>query len=111
LIDMLEAERAELEVLRDLRARVIGFGGDDFTIAPWIDAHRFHKDEPYIGCPFCHDQFVPRADLDDARTKAAIAERKVSTVLAQLDDGDGAEDELLVEARELLAGLQTRGQA
>jgi hypothetical protein len=58
LVVLEEAERAELEVLRDLKARVIGFGGDDYTIAPWIDIHRHHADEPYIGCPFCRDRFV-----------------------------------------------------
>jgi hypothetical protein len=63
-------ERAELNELRDLRARVIGFGGDDFTIAPWIDAHKLHKDEPYIGCPFCRDEFVRRNAADDQRLEA-----------------------------------------
>lgn len=55
-------ERAELETLRDLRQRFIGFGGNDFTIAPWISAHRLHADEPYMGCPFCRDRFMLKPD-------------------------------------------------
>lgn len=62
-----DQERAELELLRDLRRRVIGFGGDDYAVMPWIDAHRHHADEPYVGCPFCRDQFVPLALLSEAR--------------------------------------------
>lgn len=56
-------ERAELELLRDLKQRVVGFGGDDYTVMAWVDAHRLHADEPYIGCPFCRDQFVAKREL------------------------------------------------
>lgn len=59
-------ERAELAALRDLKQRVIGFGGDDFALMPWIDAHQHHADEPYIGCPFCRDQFVRASDVTGA---------------------------------------------
>lgn len=55
---MTPEERAELELLRDLKARVIGFGGDDYTLMPWVAAHRLHAEEPYIGCPFCREKFV-----------------------------------------------------
>jgi hypothetical protein len=53
-----EDERAELHALRDLRARLVGFGGDDFTLMPWVEAHRHHAEKPYIGCVFCRDRFV-----------------------------------------------------
>jgi hypothetical protein len=53
-------ERAELEALRDLHARY-AFTDDagQNILMPWIDAHHRHEDEPYIGCPFCRDQFIP----------------------------------------------------
>lgn len=57
-------ERAELELLRDLRDRVIGFGGDDYAVTPWVMAHRYHADKPYIGCPFCRDKFIAVAKVD-----------------------------------------------
>jgi hypothetical protein len=57
-----DEERAELHALRDLRQLVIGHGGDDFTIQPWISRHRRHDENPYIGCPFCRDKFGPLPD-------------------------------------------------
>jgi hypothetical protein len=76
-------QRAELEVLRALRHRVIWFGGDDYTIRPWIDAHRLHVDggRPYLGCPFCRDRFVC---LDDPASvlAALLAESPEATVAA-----------------------------
>lgn len=53
-------ERAELHALRDIAKRLVNFGGDDSVLMPWIDAHRHHADEPYIGCVFCRDKFVPK---------------------------------------------------
>lgn len=55
-------ERAELELLRDLRARVIGFGCDDYTIMSWEAAHRIHERRPYIGCCFCREKFTLATD-------------------------------------------------
>jgi hypothetical protein len=60
---MTDEERAELEILRDLRERLILFGGDDFTVASWESAHSKHANEPYIGCVFCRDKFALRADV------------------------------------------------
>jgi hypothetical protein len=76
-------QRAELEVLRDLRERVLGFGGDDYTLVPWIDRHKLHVDRgrPYIGCPFCRDRFVC---LDDPASvlAALLAEQPDATIAA-----------------------------
>jgi hypothetical protein len=30
------------------------------TVMSWLDAHRLHGEEPYIGCPFCSDRFIER---------------------------------------------------
>jgi hypothetical protein len=64
-------ERAELELLRDQAQRLIVFDGGPELMA-WCDRHRLHKDEPYIGCPFCRDNFVgftveDWAAIDEAR--------------------------------------------
>lgn len=61
-------DRAELEMLRDVAKRLIGFDGGA-EVMPWVDAHRHHADEPYIGCVFCRDQFVP---CDDAAVERAV---------------------------------------
>lgn len=68
-------ERAELQLLRDLRARVIGFGGDDYTIMSWEAAHRIHesKGEPYIGCCFCRGEFV-RKPAEPAKPAELLAD-------------------------------------
>lgn len=50
-------ERAELAMLRDVAGRLLNFDGGA-ELLPWVHAHRHHQDEPYIGCPFCRDEFV-----------------------------------------------------
>jgi hypothetical protein len=57
-------ERAELEVLRDAFKRLINFDGGA-ELMPWVAAHRMHKTEPYIGCPFCRDEFVTVAEVEE----------------------------------------------
>lgn len=49
----------------DVRQRLLIFDGGPQLMA-WENAHRLHADEPYIGCPFCHDEFVPLAALQEA---------------------------------------------
>jgi hypothetical protein len=46
---------------------------------PWVDPQPVHGDEPYVGCPFCRDEFVPAARLremlwlaDDALMDARV---------------------------------------
>jgi predicted nucleic acid-binding Zn-ribbon protein len=82
-----DEERAELEMLRDLKARLISFGGDDFTLAPWVDVHKRHKDEPYIGCPFCHPGFVERTKLERAEELSGM----VRGALIEAGIGAGAD--------------------
>lgn len=54
-------ERALLRVDADVRERLLIFDGGP-TLMGWVDAHRHHKDEPYIGCVLCYDEFVPKAN-------------------------------------------------
>jgi hypothetical protein len=54
--------RARLRIAEDTLQRLIVFDGGG-ELMSWQSAHRKHKTEPYIGCPFCHDQFVPAARL------------------------------------------------
>lgn len=45
----------------DVRQRLRIFDGGP-ELMSWENAHRLHRDEPYIGCPFCQDQFVLKSD-------------------------------------------------
>lgn len=56
-----EKERAELQLLRDQAKRLLNFDGGP-EVAPWWAIHRLHETEPYIGCPFCRDQFGLMSD-------------------------------------------------
>lgn len=47
---------AAVEVVGDINERLIMFDGGP-ELMSWYDRHRLHRDEPYIGCPFCRDQF------------------------------------------------------
>lgn len=72
LPDLSSEERAELHALRDFR-QTVAFVDDDGSavIRPWIDAHKTHADEPYIGCPFCRDKFVR---VDTLRYRAVVTD-------------------------------------
>jgi len=59
------ADRAELELLRDVAGRLITFDGGA-ELMSWEAAHRRHRSEPYIGCPFCRDHFVLREEAQAA---------------------------------------------
>lgn len=54
-------ERAELELLRDVAQRLIQFDGGA-EVMDWATRHPLHKDDPYIGCPFCRDHFELRPE-------------------------------------------------
>lgn len=62
--------RAENRLMHDKLERLIVFDGGA-ELQPWVNAHKLHRDEPYIGCPFCHDQFVLRSAAE-AREEALI---------------------------------------
>lgn len=53
-------EAAKLAQLEDWKRRAIMFDGGPELLSHQ-QMHRFHVDEPYIGCLFCRDQFVPAA--------------------------------------------------
>lgn len=60
----------------DIRERLVVFDGGPELLS-WCDAHRHHEDEPYIGCPLCHDQFVPLAEVERLREALGFyAEKK-----------------------------------
>ena len=103
-------ERAELEALRDVTQRLLNFGGDDTVLMPWVDVHRRHADEPYIGCPFCRDQFVPAAERDRLRTEnerlRAGAEQARRLLAAALTGHHGADDAPHVFRRGEVADLE-----
>ncbi len=52
-------ERALRRLDEDTRQRLLVFDGGP-QLMSWEQAHRHHADDPYIGCPFCHDRFVLR---------------------------------------------------
>lgn len=65
--------KARARLAEDKLGRLIVFdGGAELRAAEQM--HRLHAEEPYIGCVFCQDAFVPKARLD-ALVNAVMAAR------------------------------------
>lgn len=75
-------DRAELEMLRDVAKRLIGFDGGA-EVMSWEAAHRRHRLEPYIGCPFCRDKFArigAPPEIDDAAVESVMLDLMAQSV-------------------------------
>lgn len=123
-LDAVEAERdaarAEVEALSDFKD-LLAFVDDagQPVMKSWEQAHRHHKDEPYIGCVFCRDQFVKQARAESAERQLAECQK----ALRFYGDEDNWKwdfadppwphpplmDDLGSRARAVLAQLQERG--
>lgn len=79
-------QRAELQALRDNQQRLICFDGGA-ELMPWEAAHRHHRGEPYIGCLFCREEFVPLSRAVEAEALAA----RYREALERIADAENAE--------------------
>lgn len=79
-----ERERAELRILRDWAKRALGFDGWT-ELMTHEQMHRHHADEPYIGCVFCHDKFVPVSEHEELEAEFAKREAALKTTGDQYD--------------------------
>lgn len=82
-------ERAELEILRDVAQRLIGFDGGA-EVMDWATRHKLHADEPYIGCPFCRHEFVTASELRDIAEQAldVLERERRATGVDEWDESD-----------------------
>ena len=98
-------ERAELELLRDNQRRLIGFDGGA-ELMSWLDVHKLHGKDPYIGCPFCRERFGLRELPRDGERPTEEMIERVRDWLDTFVEDIGATGRQL-ERRDAMAGAET----